>query len=56
LLRTGEAKKLGIGAIDVERVKSFYAKMVAAGMYKDGEIDPAAAVTVEFVNKGVGVE
>lgn len=56
LLRSGEAKKLGIGAIDVERVKSFYAKMVAAGMYKEGEIDPATAVTTEFVNKGVGVE
>lgn len=54
LLRSGEAKTQGIGAIDVERVKAFYAKMVAAGMYKDGEIDPAAAVTTEFVNKGVG--
>ncbi|MBA4104889.1 MAG: nitrate ABC transporter substrate-binding protein [Pirellula sp.] len=56
LLRAGEAKKLGIGAIDIERVKSFYAKMVAAGMYQEGEIDPSEAVTVEFVNKGVGVE
>ncbi|QDT73074.1 ABC transporter substrate-binding protein [Lacipirellula limnantheis] len=56
LLRGGEAKKLGIGAIDVERVKSFCAKMVAAGMYQEGEIDPTTAVTVEFVNKGVGVE
>jgi NitT/TauT family transport system substrate-binding protein len=56
LLRGGDAKQLGIGAIDVERVQSFYAKMVAAGMYKEGEIEPAAAVTVEFVNRAVGVE
>jgi NitT/TauT family transport system substrate-binding protein len=50
LLRSGDAQEKGIGAIDVDRVRSFYAKMVAAGMYKEGEIDPAAAVTTEFVD------
>lgn len=56
LLRGGDARKLGIGAIDAERVKSFYAKMVAAGMYEETTIDPTQAVTTEFVSKGVGVE
>ena len=56
LLEGGDAATKGIGAIDVERVKSFYAKMVAAGMYEHDTLDPAAAVTQEFVNRGVGVE
>lgn len=56
LLEGGDAAAKGIGAIDVERVKSFYAKMVAAGMYDEKTLDPAAAVTTEFVNRGVGVE
>ena len=30
--------------------------MVAAGMYATDDLDPAAAVTLEFVNHGVGVE
>ena len=32
----------------------FRAAMVAAGMYAEGELDPAKAVSLEFVNKGVG--
>lgn len=56
LLEGGDAATKGIGAIDLDRVKSFHAKMVAAGMYDEKTIDPAAAVMTEFVNRGVGVE
>lgn len=56
LLEGGDAATKGIGAIDVERVKSFYSKMVAAGMYEKETLDPADAVTAEFVNRGVGVD
>jgi NitT/TauT family transport system substrate-binding protein len=55
LVEAGDAKKLGIGAISAERVRDFYAKMVAAGMYQAGEIDPAAAIELKFVNKRVGL-
>ena len=52
LVDSGEAEKLGIGAMNPGRVREFYAKMVAAGMYQTGEIDPARAIDVRFVNQG----
>ena len=55
LVESGDAAKLGVGAIDVERVRTFYETMAAAEMYKPGEIDPAKSVSTEFVNKSVGV-
>ena len=39
-----------------ERVRDFLDKMVRAGLYRPGEVDPARAVTTRFVNRGVGVE
>lgn len=56
ILDAGNALEKGIGAIDPERVKSFYEKMVAAGLYKKGDLDPSKAFTTKFVNKKVGVE
>jgi NitT/TauT family transport system substrate-binding protein len=56
LVDAGAALKQGIGAIDATRVRDFHAAMVAAGMYAEGEVDPVAAISLEFVNKGVGVE
>lgn len=56
LVDSGDALKQGIGAIDAIRVREFYATMVAAGMYAAGDVDPDAAISIEFVNKGVGVE
>lgn len=55
LVDSGDAEKLGIGAMRTDRVRKFYDQMVKAGLYKPDEIDPTAAVTVQFVNKGVGV-
>jgi NitT/TauT family transport system substrate-binding protein len=56
LVENDVTAKVGIGAIDVARVRDFYAKAVAAGLYEAGEIDPAAAVTTQFVNRGVGAD
>jgi NitT/TauT family transport system substrate-binding protein len=56
LVDSGDAVKLGIGAMRVERVREFYDEMVKAGLYQAGDLNPAAAVTTEFVDKGVGVE
>jgi hypothetical protein len=46
----------GVGAMQIERVREFYAAIVAAGMYNNGDVDPDAAVSLEFVNRGVGKE
>lgn len=54
LVDGGDAEKLGIGAMNADRVVGFYDDMVKAGMFKAGEIDPRATVTTEFVNQGVG--
>jgi len=50
------AQALGIGAMTPERIKDFYAKMVHAGLYKAGEVDLSQVATMQFVNKGVGVD
>lgn len=46
----------GIGAIDMARVKHFLSVVEKSGLYKEGEIDLAKAVTDRFVNKGVGLD
>ena len=56
IVDSGDSLSKGIGAIDLERVKAFYALMVKAGLYKAGELDPLAAVSAQFVNKGVGLD
>lgn len=56
LVDSGESIENGIGAMRMERVQSFLKKMVAAGVFKPGEIDPGKAVTLQFVNRGVGLD
>jgi NitT/TauT family transport system substrate-binding protein len=46
---------LGIGAMRDGRVKSFFAKMVEAGLFKP-DLDYKRAYTLQFVGKGVGIE
>lgn len=53
---SGESLTKGIGAMSEARIKDFYDKMVKAGLYKAGEIDLAKVATVQFVNKGVGLD
>ncbi len=55
IVDSGDAVKLGIGAMTDARVKSFFDKMVHAGVVK-ASIDWRKAYTTQFVNKGVGVE
>lgn len=52
---SGDTLTLGIGAMTEERHKSFYDKMVKAGVVKDG-IDLKSTYTLEFVNKKVGLD
>ncbi len=55
LVDSGDTLKHGIGAMTDERVKSFYDQMVKAGVVKPG-LDYKKAYTLEFVNKGVGLD
>ena len=55
IVDSGDTEKLGIGAMTDERMKSFYDKMVAAKVLPAG-IDIKKAYTLEFVNKGVGLD
>jgi NitT/TauT family transport system substrate-binding protein len=54
IVDSGDAVQLGIGAMTDERMKSFFDKMVHAGVVK-ASIDYKRAYTLKFVNKGVGV-
>jgi len=55
IVDSGDAEKLGIGAMTDTHMKSFFDKMVRAGVIKTG-IDYKRAYTLQFVNKGVGVD
>jgi NitT/TauT family transport system substrate-binding protein len=49
---SGEAEKLGIGAMTEERWRSFFETMVGQGVFKKNT-DYKQAFTLKFVNKGV---
>jgi NitT/TauT family transport system substrate-binding protein len=55
IVDSGDAIKSGIGAMTDARMKSFFDKMVRAGVVKR-EIDYRKGYTLQFVNKGVGVD
>ncbi|ESX50372.1 ABC transporter substrate-binding protein [Mesorhizobium sp. C416B] len=55
LADSGDTEKLGIGAMNEDRIKSFYDKMVKAKVTPEG-IDINKAYTLAFINKGVGIE
>jgi len=55
IVDSGDTVTKGIGAMTDERWKDFYGKMVEAGVVKAG-IDYKKAYTLQFVNKGVGIE
>jgi NitT/TauT family transport system substrate-binding protein len=50
----GDSVRLGIGAMTDQRMKSFFDKMVRAGVVPAG-LDFAKSYTTSFVNKGVGL-
>ena len=55
IVDSGDTLTKGIGAMTDERWKDFYDKMVKAGIVKAG-IDIKQAYTLQFVNKGVGLD
>jgi NitT/TauT family transport system substrate-binding protein len=55
IVDSGDTEKLGIGAMTDERHKSFFDKMVKAGV-ADGGLDYKSSYTLQFVNKGVGMD
>jgi len=55
IVDSGDSVKLGIGAMSDARVKDFFDKMVRAGVLKPN-LDYKRAYTLQFVNKGVGVD
>ncbi len=55
IVDSGDSETMGIGAMTDERQKSFYDKMVAAGV-TPADLDISKIYTLDFINKGVGVE
>lgn len=55
IVDSGDALKLGIGAMRPERVSGFYEQMVRAGLYRPGEVDLSKVASYAFVNHGVGL-
>ena len=55
IVDSGDTLKLGIGAMTDARWSDFYHTMVKAGVVKAG-IDYKKAYTLQFVNKGVGLD
>ena len=52
---SGDALKLGIGAMTDARWKAFYQSMVAVGVYRPG-VDISKAYTTRFVDQRVGMD
>ncbi len=55
IVDSGDSLKLGIGAMTDARMASFFDKMVKASVVKPN-VDFRKSYTLQFVNKGVGVE
>ena len=53
IVKSGDALKLGVGAMTDERWKNFYETMSAAGAFPAG-IDYKKSYSLDFVNKGIG--
>ena len=55
IVDSGDALELGIGAMTDARFRSFFDKMVEAGLFEAG-LDYTKAYTLQFVNRKVGLE
>ncbi|TVR10581.1 MAG: ABC transporter substrate-binding protein [Salinarimonadaceae bacterium] len=55
IVDSGDTLTLGIGAMTHERFESFFEQMVEAGLFA-ADLDYRQAYTLDFVNKGVGLE
>jgi NitT/TauT family transport system substrate-binding protein len=52
IITSGDAEKLGIGAMNEQRWQSFFDSMATQGVFKKNT-DYKQAFTLKFVNKGV---
>ena len=55
IVDSGDTLTKGIGAMNDEKVKDFYDKMVKAGV-EPADLDYKKVYTLQFVNKGVGLD
>ena len=55
IVNSGDALKLGIGAMQPARVEDFYNKMVRAGLYQPQDVDLDKVIRYNFVNRGAGL-
>lgn len=55
IVESGEASRLGIGAMNPDTIRSFYEKMVRAKVVKP-DLDYTRSFTTQFVNKRVGLD
>ncbi len=53
IVKSGDALKLGIGAMTDARWANFYDQMTKAGVFSQG-LDVKKAYSLEFINKGIG--
>ena len=56
IVDSGEALERGIGAMSTERIRAFYEDMVAARLYRPGDVDPETIAATQFVNRRVGMD
>jgi NitT/TauT family transport system substrate-binding protein len=54
IVDSGDAERLGIGAITDRRMDSFFQQMVRAGLFKP-DLDYKKSYTTQFVDQGVGL-
>jgi len=55
IVDSDDSLTMGIGAMTDARIESFYNKMVTAGVI-DADLDYKQSYTLEFINKGLGVD
>ena len=56
IIDVGEALTKGIGAMDMDRVKSFHKLAIDSGIIEAGSVDIKKVATDQFVNKGHGLD
>jgi NitT/TauT family transport system substrate-binding protein len=55
IVDSGESLANGLGAMNEARIRDFYAQMVRAGLYKQGDVNLGKVATTRFVNRKVGL-
>ncbi len=56
IIDVGDALTKGIGAMDMNRVKSFHKLALDSGIIEEGSVDISKVATDQFVNKGHGLD